>query len=207
VVIIKTEDLEPRQNYRLMTSVVVPRPIAWVTTVGTDGAVNVAPYSYFNGVTGRPPVIAVSIAQRGGEPKDTARNIEATGAFVVNVVTEEMAEAMNRTATEYPYGMSETEEIGLDLLPGETVEVPRLAGAPAALECRLLQIIPVGDPPVAHVLGRVTAVVLADGVGWDPETGVRIEDLRPVGRLGQDRYAYIRDLFEMKRIPYPPPAE
>jgi flavin reductase (DIM6/NTAB) family NADH-FMN oxidoreductase RutF len=206
-VIVRTDGLEPRQAYRLMTSVVVPRPIAWITSVGADGTVNLAPYSYFNGVTSRPPIIAVSIAQRRGTPKDTARNIESTGAFVVNVVDEAHAELMNRSATEYPYGVSEVSELGLELVPGETVDVPRLAGVPAALECRLLQTVPVGDPPVAHVLGRVTAVALAETVAYDPDQGVDVETLHPVGRLGQNRYTFIRELFEMDRIPYPPPGK
>ena len=195
------------EAYQLMISLIVPRPIAWVTTVSTDGIVNAAPYSYFSGVTSRPPTIAVSIAGRKGGLKDTARNIEATGEFVVNVVDEDGAELMNRSATEYPYGVSEVEMLGLELAPGETVSVPRLAAAPAALECRLLDMIPVGDPPVAHVLGTVQAVLLREGIGWDRSTGIDPADLRPVGRLGQNRYAHIRDIFEMDRIPYPPPEE
>jgi len=204
-VIIRPQDVDPPQAYKLLISIVVPRPIAWVTSTGPDGTVNAAPFSYFNAVTGRPPIIAVSVAQRRSGPKDTARNIEASGEFVVNIVNEAMAEAMNRTATEYPYGVSEIEEVGLELIGGETVGVPRIAGCPVALECEVLQILPVGDPPVAHILGRVRAIVLDDQVPWDRSTGVAVEDLRPIGRLGNNRYARIRDVFEMDRIPYPPP--
>ena len=204
-VIIRPHELKPRESYKLMISIVVPRPIAWVTSLGPDGTVNAAPFSYFSGVTSRPPIIAVSVAPQRDGPKDTARNIEATGEFVVNIVNEDLAEAMNRTATEYPYGVSEIEAVGLALSPGETVSVPRISGCPAAIECRVHQIIPVGEPPVAHILGLVEAVVLAEGVRWEGSAGVPVEDLRPVGRLGANRYARIRELFEMDRIPYPPP--
>jgi flavin reductase (DIM6/NTAB) family NADH-FMN oxidoreductase RutF len=204
-VVIELDTLSPQEVYKLMISLIVPRPIAWVTTVNPEGVVNAAPYSYFGGVTSSPPIISVSVARRKGTLKDTARNIEATGEFVVNLVSEESAELMNRTATEYPYGVSEVEELGLELASSETVKVPRLAASPAALECRLLEMIPIGEPPVAHILGGVQAVLLREGIAWDHATGIHPDDLQPVGRLGHNRYARISDIFEMDRIPYPLP--
>ena len=204
--VIAPDGLSPRETYALMTSLVIPRPIAWVTSISPDGVVNVAPFSYFNGVTSRPPIIAVSIAPGRGGAKDTARNIRATGEFVVNLVPEDQAEAMNRTATEYPYGVSEAVEVGLELVPSEQVAVPRLAVAPAALECRRERVIEVGDPPVDHILGRVAAFILADRLSYEPLRGVEPADLGLVGRLGQNRYVRLREVFALDRIPYRPPA-
>ncbi|MFO7769508.1 MAG: flavin reductase family protein [bacterium] len=202
--IIEPQGLTGREAYKLMISLVVPRPIAWVTSMGPGGAVNAAPFSYFNGVTSRPPIVAVSVAQGREGPKDTARNIESRGRFVVNFVDEEHAEDMNRTATEYPYGVSEPEEVGLELVGGETADVPGLAASPARIECSVVRIIPVGDPPAAHILGRVEAFLLAEGITWDRAKGVDPGDLRLIGRMGQNRYCTTRDLLTIDRIPYPP---
>ena len=205
--IIEPEGLSGREAYKLMISLVVPRPIAWVTSVGPDGVVNAAPFSYFNGVTSRPPIVSVSVAQHRHGPKDTARNIEAFGRFVVNLVDEEAAEAMNRTATEYPYGVSEPEEVGLELVQGETSDVPGLAASPARIECSVIRIVPVGDPPVSHILGRVEAFVLREGIAWDRAEGVHPDELRLLGRMGQNRYCTTRDLLAIDRIPYRPESD
>ncbi len=205
--IIEPEGLTGREAYKLMISLVVPRPIAWVTSVGPDGVVNAAPFSYFNGVTSRPPIVAVSVAQRRSGPKDTARNIEASGRFVVNLVDEEHAEAMNRTATEYPYGVSEPQEVGLELADGVTGEVPGLAVSPARLECSVVRIVPVGEPPVAHILGKVEAFLLSEGIPWDRAEGIHPDHLRLIGRMGQDRYCTTRDLLAIDRIPYRPEGD
>lgn len=204
--VIPPQRLAPRETYALMTSLVIPRPIAWVTTLSADGVVNVAPFSYFNGVTSRPPIIAVSIAPGRSGTKDTARNIRAGGEFVVNLVREDQAEAMNRTATEYPYGVSEVDEVGLDLVPSETVRVPRLAVSPVALECRVERIVEVGLPPVDHVLGEVQAFILDEGLDYEPLRGVEPDGLALIGRLGQNRYVRLREVFALDRIPYRPPT-
>jgi len=205
--VIPPEGLAPREAYALMTSLIIPRPIAWVTSLGPDGVVNVAPFSYFSGVTSRPPIVAVSVAPGRAGPKDTARNVAASGEFVVNLVGESLAEAMNRTATEYPYGISEAEMVGLRLAPSGRVKVPRLADAPAALECSVERILAVGEPPVAHILGNVLAFVLSDGLTVDPLRGVEPQELAVVGRLGQNRYVRIREIFELDRIPYRPQGD
>jgi flavin reductase (DIM6/NTAB) family NADH-FMN oxidoreductase RutF len=190
------------ESHRLLISLIVPRPIAWVTSVSPDGIVNAAPYSFFSGVRSKPPVISVSAGQGRHGEKDTTRNIAATGEFVVNLVSGDQAEQMNRSATEYPYGMSEPEEIGIKLAPSETVSVPRIADSPAALECSLQQIIPVGDPPASLILGEVTAYRIRDDLEWDRIEGIDPQAMDVIGRLNLNSYLRITETFSMERIRY-----
>ncbi|MFC1499933.1 flavin reductase family protein [Candidatus Zixiibacteriota bacterium] len=205
--IIDPAGLNPREAHRLLISLIIPRPIAWVTSISPDGIVNAAPYSFFSGVRSLPPVVSVSAGYGINGEKDTPRNISATGEFVINLVSSEQAEEMNRTATEYPYGVSETDELGIELVPSETISVPRIAASPAALECVLEQIIPVGDPPASLILGEVKAYRLREGLEWDRVEGVAPETLDVIGRLNLDRYMHITDTFSMKRIRYEAPGE
>ncbi len=188
------------EAHRILISLIVPRPIAWVTSVSPDGIVNAAPYSFFSGVRSKPPVISVSAGQGRHGEKDTPRNIAATGEFVVNLVSGDQAEQMNRSATEYPYGMSEPEEIGIELAPSETVNVPRIADSPAALECSLQQIIPVGDPPASLILGEVTAYRIRDDLEWDRIEGIDPQAMDVIGRLNLNSYLRITETFSMERI-------
>ncbi len=190
------------EAHRILISLIVPRPIAWVTSVSPDGIVNAAPYSFFSGVRSKPPVISVSAGQGRHGEKDTPRNIAATGEFVVNLVSGDQAEQMNRSATEYPYGMSEPEEIGIELAPSETVNVPRIADSPAALECSLQQIIPVGDPPASLILGEVTAYRIRDDLEWDRIEGIDPQAMDVIGRLNLNSYLRITETFSMERIRY-----
>lgn len=191
--------------YRLLIGCVVPRPIAWVSSVAPDGARNLAPFSYFMAITDDPPTIAFSSAPRAGAPgsprprKDTARNVEATGAFVVNVVDDARAEAMNLTSGDYAPDVDEFALAGLTAAPGVKVAVPRVAEAPISLECRLAQIIPVGNAPHSLVLGEIVYFHVRDDV-YDAATGrIDVHRLQPVGRLAGNLYARIHDIFEMKR--------
>lgn len=203
---IEPEALSGKEAYRLMISLIVPRPIAWITSVNQAGVVNAAPYSFFNGVSSKPPIISICAGRGKDGKKHTVQNIESTGEFVVNLVSEELAEVMNRTATEYPEGISEVEEIGLELASSSTVVVPRLKDSPASLECVLEQIVEIGDPPTSLILGEVKAYYLNDDILWDRENGVDLSALGLIGRLGGNQYLKLHNVFEMQRIPYTPPT-
>lgn len=185
--------------YKLLIGCVVPRPIAWVSTVGADGVLNLAPFSFFMGVCPDPPTIAFSSAPRAGVKKDTIRNLEHTHDFVVNVVDDDRAEQMNLTSGEYPPEVDEFKLAGLTPAPSVKVKAPRVAEAPINLECRVAQIIPVGHGPHSLVLGEIVHFHLRDDV-FDRATGrVDLRRLKPVGRLAGNLYAHVHDIFEMKR--------
>jgi flavin reductase (DIM6/NTAB) family NADH-FMN oxidoreductase RutF len=191
-------EMDPRAAYRLLTSIIVPRPIAWVSTLGADGSRNLAPFSFFNGVGGTPPTVMVSIGQRQGQPKDTLRNIQETGEFVVNIVTQHLAEAMNLTSGEYPYDQDEFDLARLETASSLDVRPPRVAQAAAALEVRATQIVPVVDTTYTLVIGRVLRYHLQEGL-LRPNGLVDPILLNPVARLGGDEYALLSTIFELKR--------
>lgn len=196
------ETLDSGHAYRLMNSLIVPRPIAWVGTISPAGRHNLAPFSYFNGVGSEPPALSVSIATRDdGGPKDTLRNIEATGEFTVSAVPFRLAEAMNRTSAELPYGESEFAAAGVTPAPSAKVKAPGVAESPARWECRLIQVVPVGGSSL--VIGRIVHLFLDDAVLADAPPG-RFPTADPgrldaVARLGGEGYARITDRFAMKR--------
>jgi len=185
--------------HELGASLIVPRPVAWVSTVGPDGAFNAAPYSAFARVSSNPFIVSISIARRKGEKKDTLRNIEFSGDFVINVVNDELARAMNKTAADFPYGIDEIKKAGLTALAGEKVKSPRIGESPAAFECQVERIIELGEPGRGNslVLGEVILIHVKDGLLKGDV--VPPEDLKPLGRLGGDLYCHINDIFEMKR--------
>lgn len=191
-------DLHPRDAYRLLISVIVPRPIGWISSVGADGSLNLAPYSFFNGVGGNPPTVMVSIGRRQGQLKDTLRNLQETGEFVVNIVDETLAQAMNLTSGEYAYEVDEFAKAGLTPAASVDVRAPRVAEARAALEVKVTQIVPVQDTHYTLVLGRVARFHLADGL-LRPNGLVDAARLQPVARLGGDEYAGLGRIFEMQR--------
>jgi flavin reductase (DIM6/NTAB) family NADH-FMN oxidoreductase RutF len=195
-------ELSPDKRYKLLGGLVVPRPIALVTTLAPDGVVNAAPFSFFNVFSEDPAIIALGVSHRpDGTPKDTVRNIQATGEFVVNLVDEGIAEAMNVTAIDFPPGESEPEAAGLALAASLQVKPPRLAAAPAALECRRTVGLMFGANREL-VIGEVLGVHIRSGI-VDPETlNVDFAALRPVGRLSGNGYARQRDTFELRRITY-----
>lgn len=172
--------LAGREPYFLITSLVVPRPIAWVSSISPQGIVNLAPHSYFNIVSSNPWIVHFTSTGQ----KDTLHNVRATGEFVVNLVGRGLAEQMNRTSAELPPDLSEVEEAGLKTLASKYVHVPRIAGAPAALECRVNEIISkgngymvFGDVLLAHVDDALFRNGRIDPVAW-----------RPIGRLGGSSY-------------------
>ena len=192
--------------YKLLIGSVVPRPIAWVSSVDAAGVRNLAPFSYFMAITHDPPTVAFSSGPRGAEvgggvrgKKDTLHNVEVTREFVVNVVDDALAEAMNVTSGDYAPEVDEFAKAGLQAAPGVKVRVPRVAAAPVSMECRLAQVIPVGNLPHHLIVGQIVHMHVRDDV-FDPATGrLDMHRLKPVGRLAGHLYTHVHDIFEMKR--------
>ncbi len=187
--------------YRALVDIVTPRPIAWVTTLDPEGRVNLAPFSFFNAFGANPPVVVFSpTRRRDGSVKDTLLNVEATGEFVLNAAVEPLSEAVNLTSSEIPRGQSEVELAGLTLAPSTKVRPPRVAESPVHMECRLRQVVPVGDGPISAnlVIGEVVLIHVDDSV-LDDRGRVDPRKLRTIARLGADWYCRTSDLFEMTR--------
>lgn len=198
-------DLEPGQRYRLTTSLVVPRPIAWISTRSVDGRRNLAPFSYFNALSSSPMLVGASIGRRRDRVKDTLTNIRQTGVFVVNLVADRQLEAMVRSSGEWPHDVDEFQEAGVASEEAVTVDVPFVADAAAVFECRLFREVELGASSNALVIGEVVAVRIGDGLDYDPELyHVDVASLRPVGRLGSDEYALPGPV---RRVPRPPRPE
>lgn len=195
-----TAALSGRERYQLLTSLVVPRPIAWVSTRSPQGRRNLAPFSYFAAVSATPFLVSVSIGSRGDVEKDTLRNIRQTGAFCVNLATEPQLAAMNESAGEYGPMVDEFERAGLASADADLVDAPYVADCPAVLECRLYRVVELEESPNTLVLGEVLRVRLSDAVPLAP--GTLFADtaaLRPVARLWGDHYATIGDMPALKR--------
>ncbi len=200
------ETMPADQSYRLLVSTVVPRPIAWVTTITADGVVNAAPYSFFNALGSAPPVMAIGTLARTGSAKDTASNVIASRCFVVNLVPERLSEQMNLTCVDAPSDMSELDIAGLKAAPSLKVAAPRIAESPVSFECVLIEAVETG--PAQHaILGRVVACHIAADALTGPEDRPRVatEAIGLIGRMhGSDWYARTSDLFQMPRPVWPP---
>lgn len=201
-------DLPEKDRYKLLIGTVLPRPIAWVSTMSREGRLNVAPFSYFTVAATVPMTLLFSpqIPFGSTDPKDTLRNIEEVPEFVINLTNEETAEAMNLTATTLPRGQSEFEWAGLTPAPSETIRVPRVAEAPIAFECVLQQIVTVSKGPGggAVVFGEVQRIHIRDDIYVDGY--VQLEAFRPIGRIAGNGYTRVTDTFEMRRVPPPSPG-
>lgn len=185
--------------YKLLIGCVVPRPIAWVSTVGADGVNNLAPFSFFMAICNEPPTVAFSSGPRAADRKDTARNAEVSGEFVLNVVDDALAERMNLSSGEYPPEVDEFALTGLTPAPGVKVKAPRILEAPINMECRVTQILHIGKGPHTLVIGEIVHFHVRDDV-YDAATGrIDIHALKPVGRLAGHQYTHVHDIFEMKR--------
>ena len=186
-------------NYKMLTNVVVPRPIAWVTSLGQTGIINLAPFSFFNAVGSDPIYLVVSIGLRDdGTLKDTARNIENGGEFVVNLVTEELLGAMNISAADFPPDQSELVASDLHGTPSIKTKVPRLAEAQVSLECRLFTSQALGTNTL--YIGEVVMFHIADHL-MGPR--LHVNDFAPIGRLGSpSMYCRTTNRFELPRISY-----
>jgi len=189
--------------YKLLVATIGPRPIAWVTTQDVDGTVNAAPFSFFNAMSGNPPVVAFGIGGRGpGDVKDTGGNIRRTGEFVVNLCSFKLAKQMNITAIDFPKEVNELTEAGLTTTASKHVKPPRITEAPVAMECERLVIVDVGIDR-AVVLGKVVAMYVQDDCVLDKDRCyIDTPKLDLVGRMhGSGWYARVTDRFELPRIP------
>lgn len=195
---IDSTTLPPREAARLLMSIVVPRPIGWASTVSAAGLLNLAPFSFFNAVDSNPPMVMLSISRRQGEAKDTLRNIQATGEFVVNIADESLAAALMLTSGEYGAGVDEFEVARLATAPSIVVRPPRVAQAPAALEVKLTQVVPVSETGYTMVIGRALYFHVREGL-LRANGMVDAELLRPLARLAGDEFATIGRVFEMAR--------
>jgi flavin reductase (DIM6/NTAB) family NADH-FMN oxidoreductase RutF len=185
--------------YPILAGLVTPRPIAWVTTLNEDGSVNAAPFSFFNLFGVDPPLVIFAPGDRDdGSPKDTARNCQRSGEFVINLVDEPLAEVMNRTSAAVAYGVSETQREALQTTASSVVAPPRITAAPAALECKVHSVQMIGENRL--VFGIVHRVQVREEF-LDPATlRIRGERFHPVGRMSvPDWYCKTSDLFEMVR--------
>lgn len=186
-------------NYKLITNLVVPRPIAWVTSLNQDGVINLAPFSFFNAVGANPLYVIISVGQNNaGEPKDTARNIQSSGEFVVNLVTEDLFDAMNISAAEFPSAESELAAANLHTAASVCIKAPRVAEAHASLECKLHSAQALGANTL--FIGEVVMFHVADEL-LGPR--LHIENFLPIGRLGSPSvYCRTTDRFDIARVSY-----
>jgi len=200
-VIIDPDSTAPGNIYKLMTGCIVPRPIAFVSTVSRDGVLNLAPFSFFTAISANPPVICFSPMVRAtdGAHKDTLNNVEATGEFVVNVVSEDFAARMNVCSAEFPPEVDEFQASGLTPVPSGLVKPPRVAESRIHMECKLLQVVHVSPKPLGGslVIGQVLRFHVDDAIfdnfSIDPDC------LKPIGRMGGPNYTRTTDRFEMLR--------
>ena len=186
--------METRAFYRVLNSVVVPRPIAWVCSRSADGVINLAPHSFYTVACVDPPVVQFTSVGR----KDSLRNVEATGEFTVSLTPEPLFEQINATGTDFPAGVSEPEQVGVRLEPSDRVGVPRVAESPVSVECTLHPTVRLGDSTV--VFGRVELISVWASAVRDGRP--RIEHLQPLARLGGNEWSTIGEIREIPRIPY-----
>ncbi len=202
---VRPDQLSQREFYRILISSVAPRPIAWVSTLSREGRPNLAPFSFFNVVSAKPPLLGFSPALRrlenGQEVKGTLLNIRHTGEFVVNVVTYEIAEAMNVTSGEYEHEVDEFELAKLATRPSQIVRAPQVAASPVSFECKLYQIIDFGTEPPSgsFVMGEIVSVHIDEGVLQQDRLDPNALDL--IGRMGGMQYSRTTERFEIPRPP------
>jgi flavin reductase (DIM6/NTAB) family NADH-FMN oxidoreductase RutF len=190
-----------RDNFKTLLSAVLPRPIAFVSTVSADGIPNLAPFSFFNGVGSNPPAVIFSPCTKAdGTSKDTILNLRAVPEFVVNVVPFSIKEAMNEASYAFPPEVNEFEAVGFTPLPSRFIRPPRVAESPVHLECKLLQIVPVGDGPLSAniCIGEVLCFHIADS-HFLPDGTVDVEKIDLVARLGGEDYSTMRDRFTLPK--------
>jgi flavin reductase (DIM6/NTAB) family NADH-FMN oxidoreductase RutF len=190
--------LDPETAYRLITGVVVPRPIAWVTSLSATGVLNLAPFSAFMFVAPKPPMLAISVGRKGNIYKDTAQNILNNEEYVVHIADSSLMNAVHESSTEHPSDVSEVDELGLATLPGERIKVPRLAAAPIAMECRFRQCLEFGETRSRLIIGEVLVFHIRDGLLQNGK--IETEALDPIARIAGPRYARLGEIVTLKPV-------
>jgi flavin reductase (DIM6/NTAB) family NADH-FMN oxidoreductase RutF len=190
--------LDPETAYRLITGVVVPRPIAWVTSLSASGVLNLAPFSAFTFVAPKPPMLAISVGRKAGIYKDTAQNILNNEEYVVHIANSSLMTAVHESSTEHPPDVSEVEELRLSTLPGERIKVPRLAVAPIAMECRFRQCLEFGETRSRLIVGEVLVFHIKDGLLQNGK--IETEALDPIARIAGPRYAKLGEIVTLKSV-------
>lgn len=194
---IRPEELDRRDRYGLLISALVPRPIAWISTVSAEGRRNLAPFSFFGGISSNPLLVGIAIGRRKGAKKDTLSNLEAVGEGVIHVATEELAEAMVLSSGDFSEEIDEFELTGLRTAPSILVKPERLLDAPVAMEFRVDRILEVGEDPDGFVMARILLFHVREDL---LESGrIRPDRLHAIGRLGGHGYCRTRDIFDMPR--------
>lgn len=194
----ETKKLQPRDAYRLLTSLVIPRPIAWVSSMGLDGSTNLAPFSFFNAVGNSPPTIMISIGQRRGNDKDTLRNIKEIKEFVVHIADEKLSEKMVQTSGDWSYGINEFDKAQLEAISSDHVKPPRLKDSVVSMETKATQIVPVQGTTSTIVIGQIICFHIEESLlreNWVVDPNL----LKPVARLGSLEYATLGKVFSMAR--------
>ena len=190
--------LDPEATYKLITGIIVPRPIAWVTTLSPGGAVNLAPFSAFTFVSNKPPMVGINIGRKAGRLKDTGVNIPAGGEFVVNIADENLIEPVHLSAIEYAPEVSEADLLGLELKASQAVRVPSLAAAPISLECRFHSATAYGETGSEFMVGEVLVFHIRDGLCVNGK--IDTAQLRPLCRIGGPNYAKLGEILSMQPI-------
>ena len=196
-----TRELASRDAYKLLIGSVVPRPIGWVSTVSAGDVGNLAPFSFFMAATGNPPTVVLSTSMRDGKPKDTLQNVMEVPEFVLNVVSEDVGEAMNATSEEFPSDVDELVAAGLTPLPSSRVRPVRVAEAPINMECKVVQLVPVGDPATGAtlIIGEILAWHVRDDSLTPSGCGSGWTSFKAVGQMAGDGYTRTNEQFEMIR--------
>ena len=191
--------LDAEAAYKLVTGLVVPRPIAWVTTLSPAGVLNLAPFSAFTFVSNSPPMVGINVGRKAGILKDTGNNIHARGEFVVNIADESMLQAVHESAVEHPPEVSEVALLGLATAPCLAIATPRLADVPAALECRFHRAVAFGNSGSEFMVGEVLHFHLRDGLVENGKVDTR--RLRPICRIAGPNYATLGEIVTLRTLP------
>lgn len=195
---IDPKELGAEQAYRLLTGIVVPRPIAWVTSLSRTGAVNLAPFSAFTFVSPKPPMLAISIGRKSGVYKDTARNILACEEYVVHIADTPLMNAVHDSSVEHPPEVSEVDVLGLETTASDRIAVPRLTAAPVAMECRFRQCLEFGDTRSRLIVGEVVAFHIKDDLLSNGK--IETERLDPIARIAGPNYARLGEIVTLKSV-------
>ncbi|QFT61032.1 Flavoredoxin (plasmid) [Sulfitobacter sp. THAF37] len=200
--IVNPSDLSAEKSYRLLTGIVVPRPIAWVSSLNDAGGVNLAPFSTFTFVSPKPPMLGFSVGRKGAEYKDTARNILAREAYVVHIADRRLLDPLHHSAEEVDADISEADMLGLETAPSDLIDVPRIAAAPVAMECRLRQVLEFGETRSRFIVGEILRIHLRDGLMKDGK--IDTAELDPICRLGGPNYATLGEVTTLRTLKQTP---